>query len=203
MANGTIVPSLACWEGPIQLVNVTIKGSFEVFDSGGNWAFLLGKPLLRCFKAKQNFGTDTVEIAANDGSVAVLQNELKTLRAFEQSTNTVNLTLDVKQLSRIPESKQQPNRTSPGDQAAHPAYVITVNEADSPILTRSTNPFKPERVARILQEVTIGQDITGPQRNEVHKLLRDYADCFAPTIKEVNAIPGAVHKINIPEGATF
>jgi hypothetical protein len=203
MANGTIVPSLARWEGPIQLANVTIKGSFEVFDSGGNWAFLLGKPLLRCFKAKQDFGMDTVEIAANDGSVAVLQNELKTPRAFEQSTNTINLTLDIKQLSRIPESKQQPNRTSPGDQAAHPAYVITVNEADSPILTRSTNPFKPERVARILQEVTIGPDITGPQCNEVHKLLRDYADCFALAIKEVNAIPGAVHKLNIPEGATF
>ena len=28
-------------------------------------------------------------------------------------------------------------------------------------------------------------------------------DCFALSIMEVNAIPGAVHKLNIPEGATF
>jgi hypothetical protein len=34
-------------------------------------------------------------------------------------------------------------------------------------------------------------------------LIREYADCFALSIKEVNAIPGAVHKLNIPEGATF
>ena len=31
----------------------------------------------------------------------------------------------------------------------------------------------------------------------------EYADCFALSIKEVNAIPGAVHKLNIPEGITF
>jgi hypothetical protein len=59
MANGTLMPSQARWEGTIQLADVTIKGSFEVFDSGGSWAFLLGKPLLRRFRAKQCFGTDT------------------------------------------------------------------------------------------------------------------------------------------------
>ena len=47
MANGTIIPSQARWEGTIQLSNIVIEGSFEVFDSGGSWAFLLGKPLLR------------------------------------------------------------------------------------------------------------------------------------------------------------
>ena len=31
----------------------------------------------------------------------------------------------------------------------------------------------------------------------------EFADWFALTIKEVIAIPGAVHKLNIPEGATF
>jgi hypothetical protein len=49
MGNGTIVPSLAVWEGRMQLGKVIIEGKFEVFDSGGSWAFLLGKPLLRLF----------------------------------------------------------------------------------------------------------------------------------------------------------
>jgi hypothetical protein len=37
----------------------------------------------------------------------------------------------------------------------------------------------------------------------IKELLGVYADCFALSIKEVNAIPKAVHKLNIPEGAAF
>ena len=58
-------------------------------------------------------------------------------------------------------------------------------------------------MARVLQEITIGPDITDTQRAEIHELISSYADCFALNIKEVNAIPGAVHKLNIPEGTTF
>ena len=46
MGNGTIVPSRATWKGKMRLGNITVEGEFEVFDSGGSWAFLLGKPLL-------------------------------------------------------------------------------------------------------------------------------------------------------------
>jgi hypothetical protein len=203
MANGTIVPSQARWEGAIQLVNVTIRGSFEVFDSGGSWAFLLGKPLLRRFKAKQDFETDTVSIQAHDGSTTTLRNELSMPKAFEfgmKDTKNINLTLDIKQFkwtSTEPRATEANTETNP----TCPVYVT--NEAESTILTRDSNPFKAERVARILQEVTIGPDVTGPQREEIHRLLTTYADCFALAIKEVNAIPGAVHRLNIPKGATF
>jgi hypothetical protein len=206
MANGAIVPSQARWEGAIQLLNVTIRGSFEVFDSGGNWAFLLGKPLLRRFRAKQNFGMDTVEIEATDGSVTTLQNELNVPKAFEPSTKEINLTLDVKlnemRNDKVPAS-QTPAENPHLPEEDQPIYVLTTDETEHPILTRSTHPFKPERVARILQEVTIGPDTTSSQRIEIRKLLSDFADCFALSMKEVNAIPNAVHKLNIPEGATF
>ena len=49
MGNGVIVPSLAVWKGKMRLSGVEIEGEFEVFDSGGSWAFLLGKPLLKRF----------------------------------------------------------------------------------------------------------------------------------------------------------
>ena len=54
-----------------------------------------------------------------------------------------------------------------------------------------------------MQEVTIGPDTTPEQWQVVQNLLKEYADCFALSIKEVNPIPGAIHKLNIPEGATF
>ena len=34
-------------------------------------------------------------------------------------------------------------------------------------------------------------------------MIVEFADCIALSIKEVNTILGAIHKLNIPEGATF
>jgi len=67
MANGTLVPSQAVWKGVMQLGGIEVEGSFEVFNSGGNWAFLLGKPLLRQFNAEQDFSLDTVTIRTAPG----------------------------------------------------------------------------------------------------------------------------------------
>lgn len=92
------------------------------------------------------------------------------------------------------------------DKTNYPVYVMSDDtpktNAES-ILTRESDPYKPERVHKIKQEVTIGPDVTTAQHQIVLNLIEEYADCFALSIKEVNAIPGAVHKLNIPEGATF
>ena len=71
------------------------------------------------------------------------------------------------------------------------------------ILTQATDPFKPERVVHVVMEVTIGEDLTEEQRASVEAIIREFADCFALSMKEVNAIPGTVHKLNIPEGTKF
>lgn len=92
------------------------------------------------------------------------------------------------------------------DKTTHPVHVISDGTPKldlESILTRVSNPHKPERVQRIKQEVTIGPDLTDTQRQVVQDLLEEYADCFALSINEVNAIPGTTHKLNIPEGATF
>ena len=47
MGDGTIIESLAVWKGKMQLGEVIVEGEFEVFNSGGSWAFLLGKPTLQ------------------------------------------------------------------------------------------------------------------------------------------------------------
>ena len=96
MGNGVIVPSLAVWKGRMKLGNATIEGEFEVFDSGGSWAFLLGKPLLRLFRAKQSYGQDTISIRNNNNKKEILYNQIKKTQAGGDKPG-VNLTLDVKQ----------------------------------------------------------------------------------------------------------
>ena len=87
-----------------------------------------------------------------------------------------------------------------------PVYVTStepLNTESEFLFTQEGDPHKPEHVKKIIQEVMIGPDITDEQHQTIHKLLEEYVDCFALSIKEVNAIPGAVHKLKIPEGATF
>ena len=174
MVNGVLVPSQAVWKGVMWLGGIEVEGSFEVFDSGGNWAFLLGKPLLCRFNAEQDFSSDTVIIRATPELTPInLCNEINQ-PALRDEIIGMNLTLDV---------KQGPNIQS--------------------ILMRGTDPWKPEQVARILKEITIGWDITNTEQAKVQDTIAEFADCFALSIKEVNAILGAIHKLNIPEGVTF
>ncbi|TFY82945.1 hypothetical protein EWM64_g1070 [Hericium alpestre] len=71
------------------------------------------------------------------------------------------------------------------------------------IFTRHTDPFLPERVARILEEVTIGTSLSAAEREQVHTLLAEFADCFALSVGEVRHADEVVHHLHIPEGTTF
>jgi len=96
------------------------------------------------------------------------------------------------------------HETTPADT---PCFVlpVTTSEASSEdtILTCQTDPFLPARISKILELVQIGDDITAIQCEEVKSLISEFANCFALSLSEVNLIPGAVHKLNIPEDATF
>jgi hypothetical protein len=174
------------------------------------------------FHAKQAYWTDTVSIRNNKNKKETLLNEIKAPRVGDK--RGVNLTLDVKQYDTItggsselnPPWREVPCNFTCDTTETHtntnvsPVNVITNGDPDvnlnlnlESILTRESDPRKAERVRRIIQEVTIGLDVTQEQRQAVHELLEEYADCFALSIKEVNAVPGVVHKLNIPEGATF
>ena len=67
----------------------------------------------------------------------------------------------------------------------------------------ATDPFKAERVDTVLTEVTIGDDLNKEEHVSIVNLLCKFADCFALSMSEVTAVPGAVHKLNIPAGTTF
>ncbi|KAJ6542994.1 hypothetical protein B0H19DRAFT_1268181 [Mycena capillaripes] len=74
MASGQIVKSEATWEGVVEVDGVRVEGTFEVFDSGGGWEFLFGKPLQATFGAIHNYRSDTVSIEAG-GKSATLTNQ--------------------------------------------------------------------------------------------------------------------------------
>ncbi|KAJ7029687.1 hypothetical protein C8F04DRAFT_1236964 [Mycena alexandri] len=86
--------------------------------------------------------------------------------------------------------------------ADHAEQVAHVHDPDG-VYTRSTDPFKPERVAEILKKVQIGPDLTDREREIVLEFLREFADIFALSVGEVNVVPGAVYAPKIPADAHF
>ncbi|KAJ6599397.1 hypothetical protein B0H10DRAFT_2231366 [Mycena sp. CBHHK59/15] len=76
MANRVIVPSQGAWHGTITVEGVRRKGAFEIFDSGGGWQFLFGKPLQT---AVHDYKRDVVDIGVGDAR-ASLANQRGTSR---------------------------------------------------------------------------------------------------------------------------
>ncbi|KAJ7708004.1 hypothetical protein B0H16DRAFT_1227847, partial [Mycena metata] len=69
--------------------------------------------------------------------------------------------------------------------------------------TRATDPFNSERVAKILENVQIGTDLSDREREIVREFLGGFADIFALTVGEVNIVPGAMYAPKIPPEARF
>ena len=160
-----------------------------------------------------------VSIQGNDNVKETLYNQIKKPQ-MEGDKLGISLTLDVKQWEVItggssetkPSLREVHNNTHCNvtetctDDETHPVYVMTDgNPKTNPetVLMREKDPQNPECINKILQEVMIGPDITQEQHQIVQELLKEHADCFTLSIKEVNAILGTVHKLNILEGATF
>lgn len=94
MANGVVVASRGRWIGTIEWGGLKKTGAFEIFPSGGQWSFLLGKPMLALFHALHDYDRTRESITLRDGSVAVtLWNDMG---RTHDTASAVHLTLDVK-----------------------------------------------------------------------------------------------------------
>ncbi|KAK7040682.1 hypothetical protein VNI00_009588 [Paramarasmius palmivorus] len=62
VANGALVPGVASWTGKVRIKGVEVIGTFEVFDSGGSWKILFGKPLLKQFRAIHDYEEDSIKV---------------------------------------------------------------------------------------------------------------------------------------------
>ncbi|THH13172.1 hypothetical protein EW146_g7017 [Bondarzewia mesenterica] len=199
MADGTVIKSEARWQGTIQLGSVRAKGEFEVFNSGGGWSFLFGKPLLITFNAIHNYTEDTVRVA-NATNSETLTNQLHLVHyARIADTMDVNLILDIKQHAVIPEGSPHSSKQPEPTQPPNVAYVNTETDSsdagveqlhlpqlsnDPSIFTRHTDPQAPARVAALLKAIRIGTDLTPDQRTRVENLIEQKAAAFALSISE-------------------
>ena len=139
----------------MQLGEVKVEGSFEVFDSKGGWAFLLGKLLLCLFNANQEFARDKVTICSAQGSNSTPLHNKITQPGLNNKTMGVNLTLDIKQMA-------EKEKMNPAKECERNPTCSMEKEQES-ILTREKDTWKPEHVAQILKEVTIGWDISNTE----------------------------------------
>lgn len=92
-----------------------------------------------------------------------------------------------------------------GDSSAHPGTEQPdVSRTFEPsLLTRKTDPHNPMRVRAILDEVTIGQDLSPAQRESVRSVISKYAECFALSMSEVTPVKGASLRLDIPRDKQF
>ncbi|KIK32385.1 hypothetical protein CY34DRAFT_63853, partial [Suillus luteus UH-Slu-Lm8-n1] len=74
---------------------------------------------------------------------------------------------------------------------------------DAAIFMRLSDPHNPQRVIWITKRVQFGKDLTPEELESARNLIGKYADIFAGSLKEVLPVPGAIHKLNIPDGTTF
>ncbi|KAJ7444330.1 hypothetical protein FB451DRAFT_1434515 [Mycena latifolia] len=74
MADGNPVVPYRRWEGELELEGVCVSGVFDIFDSGGGWTVLVGKPLQAALGVVHDVKTDVVTICAG-GKSATLTNQ--------------------------------------------------------------------------------------------------------------------------------
>jgi hypothetical protein len=80
---------------------------------------------------------------------------------------------------------------------------IEAFQENANLLTRKTEPHKPERVRELLRLVTIGEDLSTEEQQEVQQLISPFADIFALSVSKVKVADNAVHHLKIPPDATF
>ena len=156
--------------------------------------------------------TDKSSVSASDSAVSTCQSPVLTentpvyqTKPLEEERDDLNGGNDKPPLRGVPACPIECHKTTP---ANTPCLIVPVANAqdastEDTIFTHQTEPFLPACVLKILELVQIGEDVTAAQVEEVKALISKFADCFALSLNEVNLIPGAVHKLNIPKDTTF
>ena len=146
MANGTITPSEAVWQGDIVIGGIRTHGEFEVFQSGGGWKFLFGKLLLRAFKAIHDYETDEVQVTGIGGT-ATLHNLTPAMTTNTVETNKTTVTQSLLQLQE-PEDRDSEISRSTED------HLDTKDiDADPIYININGDPLPPHELDELLHDI--------------------------------------------------
>ena len=218
MADRSLMKPKARWEGKMEIEGVQVFGSFEVFNSRGNWEFLLGKLLLMALHMVHEYTHDTVTIM-NKGLSAVLKNHVNiTTEACSKANQKKTIELETRKYNDLKRSREvlpSKGTTEPDDTMVTyvdelqdeglPTTEIEVNiwKDEDNLFTRLTKPWKKERVEEIIKQVKIGPDLTEEEQGWVCEFISDWADIFTLSVSEVRQVDNAVHCLDIPPEAKF
>ena len=195
----------------IDINGVKVMGTFEVFNSKGGWAFLLGKPSLTAFKAVHDYGEDTINIR-DEQTNTTLNNQIHAER--HRQIMGPSSTLDVKQREQKQGGDDPPSRqvtpesvtnvaniANPTPHANTTRHAVETAEQPKDVFTRQTDSFNPRRIEHILNAVTLGDTLNPQERQKAKELITEYADVFACTLSEVLPLRGVYHNLNVPHDA--
>jgi hypothetical protein len=141
MADGNLIKLKAVWEGRMEIMGVQVSGSFKVFDSGGSWEFLLGKPMLTALQAIHEYSSDTVTIKDKRSS-AVLRNQID-LMMKESNVANQKGTKEPEKREDLKGSKDTlPPRevhTDPCNSSEHTTDIVYVDAPETNDVTLATD----------------------------------------------------------------
>jgi hypothetical protein len=109
MANESVVKAVAKWTGVVRIEGVKTQNTFEVFDNGGSWGFLFGKPALKAFAAMHKYTTDTITITDNI-QTRQLKNQIANQQMLQRE-DEVQLMLDERQQRIDRENRKERDET--------------------------------------------------------------------------------------------
>ena len=161
MVNGTIVPSRAVWKGEVSIKGIKTQGEFEVFDSGGGWKFLFGKPLLHAFRAIHEYETDTIHISGKGGTT-MIHNQGQDMKATVEEANDN----EAAGSTTIPIRVITDNEPLPDNEMGTLFNSIPTNFLgdEAAIFTRVADPRNPKCIAYILKAVQYRKSLNPEER---------------------------------------
>ncbi|KAJ7091630.1 hypothetical protein C8R44DRAFT_531971, partial [Mycena epipterygia] len=72
MADGRVVDEYGQWNGEFEVEDVRGNCTFEIFDGGGGWDVLIGKPLQAMLGAVHDMAADVVTLNSGGQSVVLV-----------------------------------------------------------------------------------------------------------------------------------
>lgn len=120
MANGAIVSASASWRGHMLFGGLRRLITFEVFDSGGSWEFLFGKPLLERFGAVHDYTEDVLLLRVPGQGLNIIRNDLRAKATTSELVGGTDSFADVPPPREVHEIsiEEHTDPAKPGDTAS-------------------------------------------------------------------------------------
>jgi hypothetical protein len=200
IANRALVKSQATWTGLVRLGGIQVQGMIEVFNSGGGWSFLFGKPMLQAFKANHDYEQDTIQVR-DDQTTAELKNQINSKNYMKGVSRKASAVTDWKHFHKDPVLAVNNKGKQPEIEPEWSEVPMESPEEATTTFTRQQDLFAQKQVDTLLKAIEIEDDITAEQKEAVRSLIAKYTDCFALLVREVIPAKDTMLWLNISKEA--